>query len=1207
MILRRILYLILLTAFLSTYSFTMPLSPESVEHLRATGQLETVLDQMAEARERGVNAPGENILRSMRELRRDDPNEVTLRVPVILVDFEDNQADEDEYPVEHFEDMLFSLDDFDGGSMREWYRENSYDEVDVIGEVVGWVRLEEEYAYYVGERHGMGEWPNNSQRMTWEAVQAVNDDVDFSEFDNNDDGHLDALYVVHAGPGAEANNGDEDMIWSHAWALNNRRIRLDGVIINRYNTVTEDGKIGVFGHELGHNLFGLPDTYDRDYSSSGLGSWCMMAAGSWNGEEPGTSPAHFSLPLKAFLEFVEPNLVEENIFDLEIDPIVDEGETYMFLTEREDELFMAENRQRIGFDEALPGSGLLIYHVDQNVETQNDNEWYPDIDEEDGHYLLALEQADGNWDLETNENRGDEGDPYPFERNNSFNGETTPNSDRYSGDETEIAINNIAVERGVVTCDLLIEEDNRAPEINVAPLVIETSESGDYAVEISNVGDLQLVWRAGVEEQQEIPEWISWEPDEGVLEPDEMEELTITLDAEGLDPDEYGFGLHIRSNDRENNDIGIAILLVVEEVVEHHFQGWVETESNHSIIIRELTLDEEIVPSGWDIGVFTPDGALAGGELWDAEEGTGIAAWESDEDVDQFDDGEVMSFRVWDPESETESRADVTEIVMGNLEWEANGLTVLELAVFVVRSPWDADDYVETDTNHSVLIMELTFDDEVCPSGWDIAVFAPHPDGELTLSGSELWNADDGSGLAAWGAADEAPNQFEDGDEMTFMVWDFEADMVFDARPDIFNGGIEWEADGLTVMALAASSAPPDHEIVISFRQGWNIMSINVLLGEDFYEEEEDEGPSVVLMMEQLRIDEDNHHVILMKNQRGNFYVPNIPFNNIPFYEVAQGYQIKLDEDVETSWTAPPVDADADIPLRRGWNIIAYFPQYDLDMSSPDFYGISPIVDQVELMKNSRGQFAVPSIPFSNMDDLTEGQGYQIRVSEDVVLNYPVEQEEVAVAIHHADTHWAEPSATDRNMSVLINSVIGLESVDYQIAAFSTDGYVVGVGTSNRNGVCGLAVWGADESTEQMEGLMDGEAFELRLWDANEEIERNVAVTVKEGSTRFEADAFTVLDLTVASEIPNEYYLTQAYPNPFNATTKLSYGLPEAAHITIQVYDLTGRIVATPVNGEQTAGYHNITWHSGNVSSGMYIIRMESADFKAASKVMLVR
>ena len=72
------------------------------------------------------------------------------------------------------------------------------------------------------------------------------------------------------------------------------------------------------------------------------------------------------------------------------------------------EYFLVENRQQIGYDAALPGSGLLIYQVDETVSAQNDNEWYPPYTDF-GHYLVALEQADGRWELEQAINWGDTG------------------------------------------------------------------------------------------------------------------------------------------------------------------------------------------------------------------------------------------------------------------------------------------------------------------------------------------------------------------------------------------------------------------------------------------------------------------------------------------------------------------------------------------------------------------------------------------------------------------------------------------------------------------------------------------------------------------------------------------------------------------------------------------------------------------------------
>ena len=86
-------------------------------------------------------------------------------------------------------------------------------------------------------------------------------------------------------------------IWSHKWVFGGGALNADGTKVFAYLTVPEDCKIGVCAHELGHLLFGWPDLYDTDESSSGLGNWCLMAGGSWNGD--GDIPAHPSAWCKA--------------------------------------------------------------------------------------------------------------------------------------------------------------------------------------------------------------------------------------------------------------------------------------------------------------------------------------------------------------------------------------------------------------------------------------------------------------------------------------------------------------------------------------------------------------------------------------------------------------------------------------------------------------------------------------------------------------------------------------------------------------------------------------------------------------------------------------------------------------------------------------------------------------------------------------------
>jgi immune inhibitor A len=128
--------------------------------------------------------------------------------------------------------------------------------------------------------------------MARDAVVVADPTVGFTPFDNNGDGFVDAFIVIHAGAGGEV-TGNSDDIWSHKWTLDGGARAVDQTKIFAYLTVPEDCKIGVCAHELGHLLFGFPDLYNTDYSSEGIGNWCLMAGGSWGGG--GDTPVHPSV------------------------------------------------------------------------------------------------------------------------------------------------------------------------------------------------------------------------------------------------------------------------------------------------------------------------------------------------------------------------------------------------------------------------------------------------------------------------------------------------------------------------------------------------------------------------------------------------------------------------------------------------------------------------------------------------------------------------------------------------------------------------------------------------------------------------------------------------------------------------------------------------------------------------------------------------
>ena len=102
-------------------------------------------------------------------------------------------------------------------------------------------------------------------------------------------------------------------------------------------------------------------------------------------------------------------------------------------------------------------------------------------------------------------------------------------------------------------------------------------------------------------------------------------------------------------------------------------------------------------------------------------------------------------------------------------------------------------------------------------------------------------------------------------------------------------------------------------------------------------------------------------------------------------------------------------------------------------------------------------------------------------------------------------------------------------------------------------------------------------------------------------------EPFTLDSASLISNIPQSYALHPAHPNPFNPRTVLSYQLPVASQVALQVYDLAGRLVTTLVNGWREAGSHDATFDASGLPSGIYLYHLQAGDFQAVQKVLLVK
>lgn len=475
---KKIFCLGLIIILMAGAAFAVPPHPDLLKKIHS-GEIQTPSYLTLENRqEYGLDAPGSSEL--LKSILTDEIKTAhskalatgNFNVLALLVNFTDKP---NSVGAVKFDSLLFSAS---GNTVRDYYSEISYNQLDLVTVNLpsssGWYTAPQTSNYYANNEFGTGysSYPNNAQKLVEDLVAMADGSVDFSNYDNDNNGYVDVLVVIHSGRGGEVTSDSTD-IWSHKWNTRTPRATGDGVYVYEYTIQPEyisspgDMTIGVFCHELGH-AFGLPDLYDIDYSSNGIGKWGIMAYGSWGGVN-GNLPSHPCAWSRIQMGFATATIISSNVSGQSIPDVKTNGDIFRLWTSGSvgDEYFLIENRQKTGYDASLPGSGLLIWHIDDAMatidNTDNASHWYPGMDSTQ-HYRVALEQADGLFELEHANDVGDANDVFITGR--KFDATGSANSNSYLNGVSFVAVDNVSLAASTMTADFTvalaagIEDDN---------------------------------------------------------------------------------------------------------------------------------------------------------------------------------------------------------------------------------------------------------------------------------------------------------------------------------------------------------------------------------------------------------------------------------------------------------------------------------------------------------------------------------------------------------------------------------------------------------------------------------------------------------------------------------------------------------------------------------------------------------------------------
>ena len=264
------------------------------------------------------------------------------------------------------------------GSARQYFQDASYGQYNPQFDVIGPVTISNNMSYYGNnDSYGNDMYPD---KMVSEACKLADTeyDVDFTQYDNDNDGYVDFVFVIYAGYG-EADGGAATTIWPHSWNLlaAGTRCQVDGKTVDLYacgNELDYYSKmhtgIGTFCHEFSHVL-GLPDLYVTNKASHAtMNEWDIMDYGPYNNE--GNTPPTFSAYERFFMGWLTPRLITEpeNVTLAELNKsqealLISETDQHNLIGNDPNPttFYMLENRQQTGWDEYLPGHGLMLTKI----------------------------------------------------------------------------------------------------------------------------------------------------------------------------------------------------------------------------------------------------------------------------------------------------------------------------------------------------------------------------------------------------------------------------------------------------------------------------------------------------------------------------------------------------------------------------------------------------------------------------------------------------------------------------------------------------------------------------------------------------------------------------------------------------------------------------------------------------------------------------
>ena len=322
--------------------------------------------------------------------------------------------------------------------------------------------------------------------------------------------------------------------------------------------------------------------------------------------------------------------------------------------------------------------------------------------------------------------------------------------------------------------------------------------------------------------------------------------------------------------------------------------------------------------------------------------------------------------------------------------------------------------------------------------------------------------------------------------------------------------------------------------------------------------------------------------------------------------------------DATLTLTGVPVDLETTpINLITGWNWLGYLPQNPGDVGTA-FASLGEsalfVNSQASGTSTNYGDYGW----YGGLSNLEPGAGYLLKMNSSATLYYPefdgmsrLNENTLAPLLPQTISDWEFNYAEFENIATATISLESREDSYGDIVAAFVDGECRGIAERsyfpfNDSYLYTLQIYSNAAD-------LDNEKITFKYFDNvnNEIIE--FSETVAFANNMVLGDGFDTFRLNnVIVPVVNDYSLSDAYPNPFNPTTEISFAIMESGNINLSIYDMTGRLVNTLFDGNISKGYHRASWdgldaNGQAVSSGMYIYSLNGEGVSITKKMMLMK